>query len=155
MHGKTTIKVLLLGTSHTESKANITTFSNKCKLSFELCSGEILSQLRPNSAVTDKRLSWSYSFCMQLSEGQIGVKVIQLVPYTIYFVRMKSSFQYIIPQSRWDYLSTVAADLAAMIPSGNFSHCHFSIRNRMTRNWINRLINMLSPALFAYFGVRG
>lgn len=51
------LNLLLLVTSHTESKANIMTFSNECKFSFKLYSGEILLQLRPNSAVTDKRLS--------------------------------------------------------------------------------------------------
>ena len=51
------LNVLLLGTSHTEAKANKRTFSNKCKLAFELYCGEMLLQPRPNSAVTDKRLS--------------------------------------------------------------------------------------------------
>jgi hypothetical protein len=57
---------------------------------------------------------------MQLPEGQLGVKVLQLVSYPIYFVRMTSSFQYIIPKAGEIDLSTLAADLAAMILSGNF-----------------------------------
>jgi hypothetical protein len=97
------LNILLLGTSHTEAKANIMTFSNKCKLSFELYSGEILLQPRPNSAVTDRRLSWFCSFCVHLSEGQLGVNVLQHVSYPIYYAHMTSSFQYIIPQSRRDW----------------------------------------------------
>lgn len=97
------LNVLLLSTSHTEAKANKISFTNKCTLTFELYCGEILLQPRPKSAVTDKRLSWFCSFCMQLSESQLGVKVLQLVSYPIYFSRMTSSFQYIIPQSRWNW----------------------------------------------------
>jgi hypothetical protein len=135
------LNLLLLGTSHTEAKENMT-FSNKCKLSFELYSGEILLQPRTNSAVTDKRLHKFCSFCVHLSEGQLDVKVLQLVSYPIYFARMTSSFQYIIPQSRWDWSKHPCCSFSSHDRPGNFSQWHFSFRNRITRNEINRLINM-------------
>jgi len=89
------LNLLLLGKSYTEAKANIMAFSNKCKLSFELYSGEILLQPRPNSAVI-LNLFLLYAPV----GGQLGVKVLQLVSYPMYFVRMTSSFQHIILQSR-------------------------------------------------------
>jgi hypothetical protein len=57
-----------------EAKANIMTFTNKCKLSLELYSGEILLQPRSNSAVI------LILFLLYAPVGgQLGVKILQLV----------------------------------------------------------------------------
>jgi hypothetical protein len=68
------LNVLFLGTSHMEAKASITTFSNKCKFSFELYSREILLHPRPNSAVI------LILFLLYAPVGgQLGVKILKLV----------------------------------------------------------------------------